>query len=147
MVAYRWTVVPLNGSPQLRHLLDAEVLRNDPDLFDLIGQSRCRKRSERIGKSTTGYRGRECKRLANRSSIEHGPLVQELHRIAKQYLRMQIGISICCQQIMQIERQRRIAHPRTVTVARRQIDIAPPLVRGDLIEEKIETRLRAVAVR
>ena len=50
-------------------------------------------------------------RAADRGAIEHRPLVQQVHRVAEQDLRLEVGAAVRGEQVVQVERERRVGQP------------------------------------
>jgi hypothetical protein len=67
--------------------------------------------------------------------------VKQLHPISQQDLGVEFERAIRREQIVQIDRQGRVADALAARVPRRQPDVAPPGVGRDLIEEQIELAL------
>ena len=60
------------------------------------------------------------------SRVSTGIFVQQLHRVAEQDLRVQVAAAVGAEQVMQVERERRVAQAAAAgRVARRQAFVAP----------------------
>ena len=75
---------------------------------------------------------------ADRVAGEHRHFVEDKHRVPKQHLGVKIAGTVGGQQVVQIERERRVREPVAVGRARGQTEVAPALIFGRLEEKKIQ---------
>ena len=113
-------------------------MRRDLDLLDLVGEvggeapltvGRDQRRLHRVG-------GRE--RAADGAARDDAKLVHLLHRIAQKDFGVEVLAAVSGDQVVQVQRQRRIADALAIVAVRRQIGVAPALVRRHLIQEQID---------
>ena len=137
----------LRRRPELGDFLGAEVLGSDLDLLDLVLQTGVGERLER-GREIGADSGRGMQRGLDRLAREHRRLVQQLHRVPEEDLRVEVAARVSAQQIVQVERERVVGEPLAPgRVAGGQPLVPPAGVRGDLVQEEVELRDLAAASR
>ena len=141
----RGPVVRAQGRPQARHLFGAQRLRRDLEQLDLVGEVGCAQRLEDAGQQRAAHR-RGLQRGADGLAREHRGLVQHQQRVAQQHLGLQLLHAVGGEQVVQVQRQRRVGGAAAGGVARRQQGVAQCHVGRGLVQEEVQARPRARAV-
>ena len=137
----RRPVVRLDRGPQPRHLLvssDSSVIVTARP--GRRGRPRSAPGTPAGGSPPVTGLGSSARRIA--APVEHRPLVQQVHRVAEQDLGLEVGDAVRGQQVVEVERERRVREARAVRVERRQRRVAPARVRRHAVEEEVERRRR-----
>ena len=103
----RRPVVRLDRRPEPRHLLGVDRLVRDRHRLELVGEVGGGQRLERRRQDRRAERAR-VERPADRGAVEHRPLVQQVHRVAEQDLGLEVGAAVGGEQVVQVERERRV---------------------------------------
>ena len=136
-------MICLERGPELREFFDAQCLRADLDEFDLISEIGGSKGLEGRWQDASAHLLRwNCReRRAYSLSREQRRLMQKLHRISHEDFGLILFATISHQQVVQVDRERRIRHSIAIAVSRRKPRISPALVWSQVIEVDIQAGL------